>query len=272
MHLDAVMAKNPSLVVSDFAFTEAPKKTDFERHFHHTFELLYILRGRGQFVVEGVCYPMRAGSLLVFRPGEFHYVAPDEDTPYERCVVHFSMTSFGSDAEVILRDLRKIPLGFGNYYAPEELTGDIRTVFKKLREIERIPEEKRTAMTRLLVGQLLLSLSLLPPVTTGDGNAVGARAIRYISAHITEPISLDGLARELLVSKYYLCRAFKEHNGISIRAYIRDKRIMLAKERIASGMKPRDAAFSVGFGDYSSFYRAYKEVTGYAPKEEKTQQ
>ena len=47
---------------------------------------------------------------------------------------------------------------------------------------------------------------------------------------------------------------------------------MLAKERIASGMKPRDAAFSVGFGDYSSFYRAYKEVTGYAPKEEKKQQ
>ncbi len=271
MHLDAVMAKDPSLVVADFTYTESPQKSDFERHFHHCFELLYILRGQGQFVVEGVTYPMLPGSLLVFRPGEFHYVAPEEDTPYERCVAHFSITSFGNDTEVILRDLCRVPMGVGNYYAPEELTQDIRTVFKKLREAEHIPEDKRRAMTRLLVGQLLLSLSMLPPVETGDCDAVGARAIRYISSHITDPISLDGLARELLVSKYHLCRAFKEHNGISIRSYIRDKRIMLAKERMAAGMKPRDAADSVGFGDYSSFYRAYKEVTGYAPKEAKKQ-
>ena len=122
---------------------------------------------------------------------------------------------------------------------------------------------------RLLLGELLISLSVMIPLSPNEADALGARAIRYLGKHIAEPLSLDSLSKQLLTSKFHLCRAFKQHNGISIQQYIVEKRVMLAKERITEGMKPAEAAFSVGFSNYSSFYRAYKKLTGHSPKSER---
>ena len=41
---------------------------------------------------------------------------------------------------------------------------------------------------------------------------------------------------------------------------------MLAKGMIENGETAANAAFRVGFGDYSSFYRAYKKALGHSPK------
>ena len=84
-------------------------------------------------------------------------------------------------------------------------------------------------------------------------------------ANIEKDISLDMLAKRFFVSKYYLCRAFKKHNGISVHGYINQKRVMHAKELIESGETASGAAYRVGFGDYSAFYRAYVKIIGKSP-------
>ena len=94
---------------------------------------------------------------------------------------------------------------------------------------------------------------------------LGARVIRYLNENITRDVSLDSLAKRFFVSKYYLCRAFKKHNGISVHGYINQKRVMYAKQLIESGETASGAAYKVGFGDYSAFYRAYVKLVGKAP-------
>ena len=42
---------------------------------------------------------------------------------------------------------------------------------------------------------------------------------------------------------------------------------LITKEMIENGETAANAAFRVGFGDYSSFYRAYKKALGHSPKE-----
>jgi AraC-like DNA-binding protein len=73
------------------------------------------------------------------------------------------------------------------------------------------------------------------------------------------------LAKRFFVSKYYLCRAFKKHNGISVHGYVNQKRVMYAKQLIESGETASSAAYRVGFGDYSAFYRAYVKIVGRSP-------
>jgi AraC-like DNA-binding protein len=73
------------------------------------------------------------------------------------------------------------------------------------------------------------------------------------------------LAKRFFVSKYYLCRAFKRHNGISVHGYVNQKRVMYAKQLIEAGETASGAAYRVGFGDYSAFYRAYVKQLGVAP-------
>ena len=49
--------------------------------------------------------------------------------------------------------------------------------------------------------------------------------------------------------------------------YIIYKRISCAQTLLEAGMSATEAALTVGFGDYSSFYRAYKKITGHSPKQ-----
>ena len=98
-----------------------------------------------------------------------------------------------------------------------------------------------------------------------DEAELGARVIRYLNNNIDKDLSLDRLARKFFVSKYYLCRAFKKHNGTSVHGYINHKRVMFAKQLIEEGETASGAAYKVGFGDYSAFYRAYVKILGVSP-------
>ena len=69
--------------------TEHPDAASFERHCHTEYELLFVLHGRGDFIVEGTRYPLRDGTLLLTRPQEYHYVRPETEALYERYVVNF---------------------------------------------------------------------------------------------------------------------------------------------------------------------------------------
>ena len=122
-------------------------------------------------------------------------------------------------------------------------------------------------MACLLLSELLVLLSLATPTEhkKKKEEPLGARVIRYVNAHIAESLSLDAIAGEFYVSKYYLCRAFKRHNGISILGYINGKRVMMARQMIESGETAAVVCERVGFSDYSTFYRAYKKAYGHAP-------
>lgn len=69
--------------------TERPDTASFERHCHAEYELLFVLHGRGDFIVEGVHYPLQDGTVLFTRPHEYHYVHPESNVLYERYVVNF---------------------------------------------------------------------------------------------------------------------------------------------------------------------------------------
>ena len=76
---------------------------------------------------------------------------------------------------------------------------------------------------------------------------------------------MDRLARQFYISKFYLMRRFKEETGYTIHGYVTEKRLILAREKIASGLSLSQVAEDCGFGDYSSFSRAYKKRFGVSP-------
>ena len=55
-----------------------------------------------------------------------------------------------------------------------------------------------------------------------------------------------------------MCRQFRKITGHTILGYIRNKRLIYANELIEKGHNKSEAAALAGFGDYTSYYRAYK--------------
>ena len=206
--------------------------------------------------------------MMIFRPNEYHYVDLVADSPYERYVIYFDKSFLSGISDELLEFFEQTPHGVGNFYSACDIPMSASSVFERMDGISALPQEQAELMLRILVAELLLLLSCAAPQTVQRENEpLGARVIKYLNDNISAQISLDDLAKKFYVSKYYLCRAFKAYNGISVVGYLNSKRAMLAKEMIEGGETAANAAFRVGFGDYSSFYRAYKKALGHSPKE-----
>lgn len=235
-------------------------------HCHDRYEILYIAQGTGKCVVEGVEYPVKSRTLIIFPPLSYHCVYIDAGTEYERFVLMFdkkSVTEFATEEFNIIEDLAQVS---GAFYPPEAVSNSIIGTFEHFEGISVLPDAERDKCARMLLSELLIFLSVeKSEFYLRDDGELGARVIKYLNQNMDRDISLTMLAKRFFVSKYYLCRAFKKHNGISVHGYINRKRVMYAKQLIESGEAASVAAYKVGFGDYSAFYRAYVKLVGRSP-------
>ena len=57
----------------------------------------------------------------------------------------------------------------------------------------------------------------------------------------------------------------RQATGTTVARYILYKRMTIARKELAMGTPAAEAASRAGFGDYSSFFRAYRKMFGCAP-------
>ena len=252
-------------------FDEAPNNLDVQ-HCHDGYEILYVIDGNGKYVIEGAEYPIRPRTILFAPPFSYHSLKLDAGTRYERYVLQFFVSDLTPAAQEFLTSLNKSLDGVGCYYAADALSPSIVSIFERFENAEGLPEREQKEFRKLLTSEIVLLLSVATRESIPrDEGELGARVIKYLNEHIDKDVSLDKLAKRFFVSKFYLCRAFKKHNGISVHGYINKKRVMYAKQLIESGETVSSAAYRVGFGDYSAFYRAYIKLIGRAPTYHETE-
>ena len=134
-----------------------------------------------------------------------------------------------------------------------------------------IGKEKYRAMTTLLAafslqlgelaGQIVLELR-------HEKSDCIACAKDYIDENIQETILLDEVAGEVHMSRYYLCRRFKEATGMTLTEYVTDRRVKMALDMLANtSLRVADIAFEVGFQSLSQFNRCFQKITRITPTE-----
>ena len=87
----------------------------------------------------------------------------------------------------------------------------------------------------------------------------------YIEAHIGERITLEELAEYIHMSKYHFLRKFKELTGVTVHAFVTNKRLIKACELLKAGENITQVYQTCGFTDYSSFLRNFKSTFGVSP-------
>lgn len=97
------------------------------------------------------------------------------------------------------------------------------------------------------------------------------KLVRYIYAHIDQPLTLERLAELIGVSISSLKRIFREATGQSPGTFIRRLRMEYAFRSLQSQQDNiLEVALSAGFEDQSAFARRFKETFGYSPREART--
>lgn len=92
-------------------------------------------------------------------------------------------------------------------------------------------------------------------------------AIQFIQNEFSsQTLSIPMLAKLCGISETYFRKLFLLEFGISPSKYIRNKRLMLARDLLNSGeFSVSDAAMASGFNDISYFSREYKKLWGVNP-------
>lgn len=95
-------------------------------------------------------------------------------------------------------------------------------------------------------------------------------AIDYIYKHVTEPISLNDIAKAVALSPCYLSRLFAKEAGISVKDYILEMKIEKAQNMLKySEATSAEIAQFLSFSSQSHFIATFRRITGTTPKKYK---
>ncbi|MCR5800813.1 MAG: AraC family transcriptional regulator [Lachnospiraceae bacterium] len=253
-------------IYSRHARDEREDGRDYVMHIHDRCEIYYFVDGTASYLVEGSEYPLKPGSLLIMGPGEVHRARIDKTGPYERYAINFPIDLFDDiDPErIITRPMTERGLGKDNlYFRPE-----YRRLFEKVCD-EKVGSDDRYVYIYSCIMSLLLDIgeefgNRRKP-RRGKNKTLSGSIIEYVNDNLSEELSVGSVAEHFYISESQLTRIFREYIGAAPWEYITAKRLMYAKSLIADGHNAGEAALMSGFGDYSSFYRAYVKRFGTSP-------
>ncbi|WP_313705529.1 bifunctional DNA-binding transcriptional regulator/O6-methylguanine-DNA methyltransferase Ada [Massilia sp.] len=103
----------------------------------------------------------------------------------------------------------------------------------------------------------------LPPLAERQAQAVAA-ACRLIATSAEEP-GLDALAAAAGMSRFHFHRLFRQHAGVTPKAYAAAQRAARVRDGLAQGAPVTDALYAAGFNSSSRFYAGAEAMLGMAP-------
>lgn len=113
----------------------------------------------------------------------------------------------------------------------------------------------------------LLYTGLAAYQTAGSTNGYVAAAVKYIENNMNQKITLDELAAQVHLSKYYLAHLFRETMDVSPARYIIEKRMQYAKTLLASSsLTISEIAKEAGFDNAMYFSNAFRQNEGVSPR------
>ena len=251
-------------------------------HSHDYYEFYFFLEGNVSIQIGNEKYPVQYGDIMLVPPHFPHRpIIHSMKTPYRRFVFWISqeycnhLLHISPDYAFLMQYVQVSK----NYIFHNDQITFNAVQSKILRLIEEMQSDRfgRDAQITLCVNDLVLHLNRLVherinPKLRNEESSLYQRLTEYIEDHLEENLSLEKLAEEFFVSKYYIAHVFKDNLGMSIHQYITKKRLALCKEAILGKMSIKETYQTFGFGDYSSFYRAFKKEYGISPKDFKDMQ
>ena len=89
----------------------------------------------------------------------------------------------------------------------------------------------------------------------------------YIEKNLSQPLCLETIAQKFSMSISNLQRKFKQELGLTVKNYIRYRRLEIAKYHLEQGLiSVTEASYEAGYHHPANFTHAFKKTFGHPPK------
>ncbi len=257
------------------SISQGTQEDEFFPHNHAMYELEYCISGSVVYMVEGVRFEMDPGSLLLIAPAVPHKLFMHSELPFERHSIFISYTGSNSVIESLAKECLSCTdhSSLGSVFYSREMVSDLLPLFNELSTCSASSDKRMNDLTPVFVQTILAKLSVLaytqkPTLYSIGGNHTMDSVKAFLIRNLASDLTLQGIADRFKLSKDYCNKLFRKNTGMSIMQFIKYNRVLYARQMLSEGVTPSDTASRVGFGDYSSFYRAYRSITGRTPSED----
>ena len=233
-------------------------------HTHNHLELFFIVGGKGQFLIEDQLYPVDINNLVIINPNVVHTEVSLNAQPLEYIVL-------GVDGiQLANRSNANGQFSILDHYESVEISSCIRNILREMELKSTGYEDVCQAYMEILIIRLMrnttLSVPAEPQVSSGNRQCAAIR--RYIDLHFKESLTLEQLALEGHMNKYYLSHAFKREYGVSPINYMISRRIEESKYLLAeTDLSMSQIAQLLGFSSLSYFSQVFRRTQAITPME-----
>lgn len=251
-----------------------------QMHSHDFYELLYIEEGEFEVLVDNQIYDLGEGDfLLIDRTCLHRYQFMEKKHETARRLLLWVSKEYLQSLSGDMTDLTACFSAKGApawHFQAEQSRRLISWLYRMRESLERTGSSeaekkllKRSYMTLFFIelNGLCCQSDLGSAVKGGGAEPLVRQVFEYIDSHIGEQITVDDLANELALSKFYFLRRFKEMTGMTVHDVVVKKRLMHACHAIEAGKSISTVWTDCGFSDYSSFFRNFKSTYGMSPRE-----
>ncbi|MEG0792585.1 MAG: AraC family transcriptional regulator [Lachnospiraceae bacterium] len=249
---------------------------EFEYHYHDFDKITIFLKGKVRYIIEGRAYDLEPYDIVLINHNEIHKPLIDNSVPYERIIVYIS-PNFMEAYKTASYDLNYC---FEKAYKEHSSVLRIHSLEKSgLFQITTTLEHSfsdtgyaNELYRQVLFLEFMIQLNRaalkqkLEYINTSSCNHKITEIMNYINVNLTSDLSIEHLSKIFYISRHYMMRLFKSETGYTIGKYITHKRLTLANQMMQKDIPMTQICFDCGFKDYSTFYRAYKNLYHKSPQ------
>ena len=228
------------------------------------------------YIIEGKTYHLRPNDIVFVTAGEIHRpVFLDDEAAYERIVIYIAsdfLRRLDTRAKLSQCFTEAREHGSVMHQLPNR-SHDLLFHMDKLEKTAHGEGFANGLYTEILFIEFLILLNRslgdheLKTLDAVSYDPKIQEVLTYINEHLADDLSIAVLAGHVFLSRYYLMKKFKADTGYSLHAYIRNKRLLFARDQLRTGKSITEISHLAGFRDYSTFSRAFHALFHCSPKE-----
>ncbi len=232
------------------------------KHLHGHIELAIMLNGRTKAFADDKGGVLCEGHAFISFPNQVHYFA-DEFGELEHVLFIFPSNKIPEFNKIFSKKLPVQPI----------VQIDLEKILPVINIALEAQQRKNAYHETVIENCLSIILAhIFERIELKDVKKRNISAIQsillYCSEHYNDNITLEKIAENTHMSKYYISHIFSKEIGISMTEYINTLRIRDAEMLLKQGeMSITEVAFAVGFNSLRSFNRHFFAQTGRTPRQ-----
>ena len=239
-------------------------------HTHPFHEMVYCLSGGVDYLIGSEQLHLQRGDILSVPAGMIHAPLIPEQLaePYRRYVLWISpeftqlVSSMFLGEGISIREYPRILRTAGTSW--EHLSQYFRRCVQECDQKQYRYDAVAFAIASELTVQIARCLHA-EQAEHPEKPELLEQITSFVETHLSERITVADIAARFWVSQSTVSQLFRKKMGVSFYRYVTQRRLLESRLLIKTGVPLEQVSISVGFQDYSTFYRAFKSEFGISP-------